>query len=486
MNTDLSPQLHTTERESKRVLFVNPGKKDRFGVGSIHQGLSLLAEILVTQGYAVKLIDYAFLSNVQHPIHIPSIEEVIREYQPQVIGISVFTYLYDECQHLIERISCCCKAPIILGGPHISIFPEDFGADPRISYIVRGEAETVIASLIATAQTQPRPMLIDAPLPSPESIPAANLDVADGSQYLQEYRIQLSRGCPYHCNFCNIQLVAGRRIRARDIEQCLNEIVEAKKQFPNINTVNISDDCPTFDMERFKRFLRMFKDANIKCALAIDNVRANLIDEELIRLYAEAGGTNICIGVESTHPEVFALIHKGESFEAIVYAAKLVRQYGLKLGFCFVIGLPGDTLERHRTHSMRFAAEFKPDYCFWNMCIPWPGTDIYQWYQAHGEIGDMRNFSTLIDPYLNFQEPVASSEDFAKEDRIKAWLMANMETHCYFSPRAIAKLAVLTCRYHLYRSFEIYLFTCFYPKLMSYLKKWLRKVTHKQSFSGNR
>lgn len=82
-----------------------------------------------------------------------------------------------------------------------------------------------------------------------------------------------------------------------------------------MEAVITNDDCPTYDRERFKLFLRMFGDAALGCSLWVDNMRANLIDEEMIQLYADAGGLNVCLGVESGHPDVFKQIAKGETLE---------------------------------------------------------------------------------------------------------------------------------------------------------------------------
>ena len=443
---------------SRCILFINPAKEDNFLVSRIHLGFTLLASILTEAGHQVRVIDYAFLRSVSQFVNVPSIEEIIQEFQPDVIGVSVFTYLYDECLNFIERISACSHTPIILGGPHFTIFPDDFSSDKRVSYIVRGEAESIILDLVESAANEPMPVIVNAPPPPPESIPSINLEAAYGSEYLEDYQIQLSRGCPYKCGFCNIYMIAGRNVRARDLNVVIDQIVRAKKQHPRIKTITITDDCPTFNKDRFKRFLHMFKQADTGCMLYVDNMRADSIDDEMLALYKAAGGINICLGVESGHPEVFHLIHKGESLSAIVEAAKKVRQSGIVLGLCFVIGLPEDNLERH-LESMRLAKRLRPNYNFWNMIVPWPGTEVARWYQLHGEVGEIRKFSTLIDPMVNFKEPVCSSRGFTKNQMVKAWLMANMETNSYFaSPQNISKLFRLTIQYRTYRSFIILLF----------------------------
>lgn len=438
----------------KCILLVNPAKEDNFVVDRIHMGLSLIGEILVKNGYNVKIIDYAFLKGIREKIEVPKIEEVVHEFKPDLIGISVFTYVYDECEILIDKISNCCNIPIILGGPHFTMFPNDFRNDRRISYIVRGEAEHDILNLVAKAKREPIPVFIDCHQPSPEEIPAINLDIAFGCEFLSVYQIQLSRGCPYNCSFCNIKAISGQRVRYRDAFTCLTQIVEAKKKYTNIQTVVITDDCPTANIKIFKDFLRMFKEANIGCSIFVDNMRANLIDEEMVNLYVDAGGQNICLGVESGNSEVFELIHKGESLNDIVEAAKLIREKGLKLGLCFVIGLPGDNFETH-LNSLKFAKSLKPDYVFWNMCIPWPGTEIREWYNKNGKVGNIYNFSTLIDPEGYYKTPPASSVDFPTEERIKAWLMANMETY-WFQLGSIKKIILEAYKYKLYRSAGIY------------------------------
>ena len=445
------------DTKPRRVLLLNSAKEDNFVVNRLHLGLTLLASILTEAGHQVRIIDYAFLRHISHLIHVPGIEEVIKEFHPDVIGLSVFTYLWDDCDKLIERISRCSSAPIILGGTHFTIFTEDFSTDPRISYIVRGEAESVILNLVETAKKEPVPVFIDASPTSPEAIPPANLDVAYGSQYLERYQVQLSRGCAHQCSFCSIPSIGGRKLRARDLNIVLDQIVKAKQKYPRIKEICITDDFPSYNKKRFKRFLKLLQEANTDCLLWVDNMRADSIDDEMISLYKAAGGYNICLGVETGNLEVFNLINKGESLSTIIEAAKKVRQSGIVLGLCFVIALPEDNLERHMD-SIRLAKRLRPQYIFWNMVNPYPGTKVNQWYKTHGEVGDNRNFSTLIDPYGNFKEPRWSSRNFPKKDMVKAWLMANMETTDYLaSPKNILKLSRLAKTYGIHHSFTILL-----------------------------
>jgi len=393
----------------------------------------------------------------------------MREFAPDIVGISVFTYLFDECCDLIKRVSSSVDIPIILGGPHFAVFPDAFSEDDRISYILRGEADGCIVDVVNRASRQPKPVFIDCPLPLANEIPEVDLSIAVGSEYLSDYQIQLSRGCPYHCAFCNIEIISGRHVRERDVEACLAQIKAAKKKYPHIRNIIITDDCPNANKTRFKEFLQKLGMCGFDCQLWVDNIRANLVDEEMLDLYVAVHGLNICLGVESGNPEVFNSVNKGETLDEIVSAANAIKEKGLKLGLCFVIGLPGDTLEKHRS-SMALAKRLKPDYVFWNMCIPWPRTRIYQWFLSHGEIFDIRNFSTLIDPHGVFRMPVADSFDFTRAERVRAWLMANMTTHNYFVyPQDFGRLFWLAVKYRIWSSFLIYFWKTFLPAFWEYL-----------------
>lgn len=421
--------INTTMK--KKILFLNPAKNDSFVVDRIHMGFTLLGQLLTQAGHEVMVVDYAFLKVFQGRIPVPTVRSLILDFKPDAVGISVFTYLFEESLALIEEVSSLTEAPVLLGGPHITLFPEDFCNDSRISYLVCGEAETVITDIIGRLEKKPVPEVVRAQGPAGSAIPAVNLDIALGGTHLQNYQIQLSRGCPFSCSFCNVEFIAGgRTVRVRDLDTCIDEIREAKHRYPNIQAITITDDCPNFDRERFKTFLKRFTELETGCSLQIDNVRADLIDEEMLRLYIGAGGTNICLGTESGDAEVFRLVNKGESLEALVNAVQLVKKFDLSLGLCFVIGLPEDSPEKF-LKSLELARSVKPDYVFWNMCTPWPGTPVYEWFRTQGEIDDVRGFSTLVDPEFRFSLPRAWSNAFSREDRVRAWLTANMETFAF-------------------------------------------------------
>ncbi|AFM23494.1 B12-binding domain-containing radical SAM protein [Desulfomonile tiedjei] len=443
-------------KTNKRVLFINPTKKRRTETDRVHLGFCLLGSILSDAGHETRVLDLSFLQHVTDAAIIKDAQWHVQDFRPDVIGISVFSFLHRETVVLLRELETIWNGTVLLGGPHFAVFPEDFREFPNVDYVVRGEAENVILDILQPNTLTSNPTYIDAKPTNPDRIPRADLSVVYGNQHMTVFQIQLSRGCNYQCSFCSVHRVAGRQIRSRRIEECLEEIIAARSEFPAISNIVITDDCPGYDSLRLKQFLRLMAQSCQGVRLYIDNMRADIVDEELLELYVAAGGENICLGAESGHPEVFKKVHKGESLEKIRAAAGLVKKHNLLLGLCFIIGLPGDTPERHY-HSVRFARSLEPDYCYWNMVVPWPGTAVYKWYEENGTVEDQRNFTTLVNDRAQFDSPICDSREFPKRELIRAWLIANMETHdLLVNPIALPKIMYLSIKYRILGSFLAY------------------------------
>ena len=165
--------------------------------------------------------------------------------------------------------------------------------------------------------------------------------------------------------------------------------------------------------------------------LSIANIRADTIDAEMLQLMKPANCQAVCLGVESADPEVFKHVNKGESLEDIRRAAGLIKDAGLSLGMCFVIGLPHDSWEHHK-NSVAFAKEFQPDYIYWNVMHPMKGTDAHYYFVQRGaQIEDDTDYTSLSDLTWETNEPLVETPEFTKWDRKKARYYAVVETDQY-------------------------------------------------------
>ncbi len=413
-----------------------------------HYGLTLLATALNESGYEARVFDQSYLCMAREEF-----VGTLGRFRPRLVGITLYTTYVRTALRLIREVQGALPGcPVIAGGPHVSLYAEDMRADTTFAGLVRGEADRAIASLAGRVLAGETPGILSCDLPAGAEIPAASWREAEGHERMQWLPIQLSRGCPFDCSFCEVRAIASRKIRYRDINACLNELDAHLRLLPHVHTIRVVDDCPTLDRERFKSFLREYLRRGLPARIQLDNLRADTLDEELVDLLKRCRTPSICIGVESGNAEVFRMVDKAETLEQIRGAAHLVRRKKVPLHLCFVVGLPGSTFEAEMD-SLRLAKSLMPDVIYWNTYLPHRGTRARTWYEDHGTLYDEWDVNSLPDYTLRFTLPPAETLAFPREERIRAWLKCVMETGSFLMiPSVILRAVYLAARYGLWGS----------------------------------
>ncbi len=195
---------------------------------------------------------------------------------------------------------------------------------------------------------------------------------------MEFYPIMTSRGCPYSCSFCAGPKISGKKWRFRNPESVVDEIEFALKKHKTQN-LEIFDDNFLLDKERVIKIMEMILTRNIKMRFRFGNgVRADMLDEENVRIMKKAGLYEVGMGIESADPDLFQSINKGESFYKIENAIKLLQKHDINVGGSFIIGLPGSTLEKD-IKSIKFANRmgFNWRHTAWCYFTPYPSTRAY-------------------------------------------------------------------------------------------------------------
>ena len=289
--------------------------------------------------------------------------------------VSLCILYNNEADKIIDNVSSF-NIPIMVGGPHATLYPEDL--IDKVDYVVIGEAEDIIENLVNSAELQSECKIINSTTPNPKNLPFPDFTTFIGYEDIFIYPLLTSRGCPYNCSFCAVRFVSTREWRPCLPEKCIKELVNAKNQLKNMDSVIIYDDNPMFRKKHIKDFLKLYLDNEINLPLTVINTRADSLDNEMITLLKKAKCPSIGIGVESGNPEVFEKIGKGETLEDIIRVSKLIKIHKIPLSLCFVIGLEGDSYEKIQS-SIDFAKKIKPDHIYWNMITPFKGTKIRKW-----------------------------------------------------------------------------------------------------------
>jgi hypothetical protein len=152
--------------------------------------------------------------------------------------------------------------------------------------------------------------------------------------------IQVSRGCPFNCDFCLVSKNFGRKMRYREIANVVEEIRSAPSKY-----FFFVDDNLTINKKYAKELMKALIPLKISwgCMCSIDVAN----DEELIHLMAQAGCFNILIGFESLNPKSLDETHKSHNKQGTIYeeAIKKIHAAGIHINASFVVGFDNDTLD---------------------------------------------------------------------------------------------------------------------------------------------
>ena len=409
-----------------RILLVNPYPPDRPPLSPWpHLGLSLLASRARRAGHEVRVVDYSYSPKA------PPVKAWISDFDPHLCGLTLYTAHMKQARKTYGEIRESTSVPIVLGGPHATLYAESLAREHFGDWIFRGECDRKFEEELPWIAREADVRVVTASPPDLSDMAIPDFDSAFGAERLRVYPVQLSRGCPFACSFCSVRHLSTRTVRYRDIQACLDEISEAVRNRKNLREIRIVDDCPTYDLDRFKDFLRRYQAGRFGLPLRIDNLRADRIDEEMLDLLKTIGVDHVCIGVESGNPGVFDAVHKGEFLEEIIAAAHLIKGKGLRLYTCFIVGLPEATAAAERD-SIRLARALKPDWIYWNMFQPQKATAARTWFEDHGRIFGEEDKTSFMGLSLAAAEAPCETPEFPAEERVRLHLAATLATGAYW------------------------------------------------------
>ena len=412
-----------------------------------HLGLGIIAGILENDGHNVLVVDYSYLAFRSRTL--PKIDAIMETFSPDVIGVSLFSQHLHLSRQFIESLHRKRPTtPIVIGGPHVSLGSENVIDEvlnwPGVSTVVRGEVEKDIVGIFNNLlHGRCEPVVNCTPVKMTDYC-RPNFGLFMGGTDLETYPIQLSRGCPYKCVFCNIERLAGRRFRKRSISDCIDEIKHASREYKKLKYIKVVDDAPNCNAQRFEDFIEHYIAEGFKAQLEVMQLRADHLTLRSCELLKKAGQPSICIGVESADPAILAGVDKGENLEHIMNACRHVKAVDLPLVLCFVLGLPEATVETD-LRSVQFAQKIQPVHCYWNLAQPMPGTKMYDYFLANGTIYASNAFKESSLKGGCF----ADTPEYSNIDRLKMQLIAQASTN---------ELTLKSVPYYLYKSVQLFIF----------------------------
>jgi radical SAM superfamily enzyme YgiQ (UPF0313 family) len=401
-------------------------------------GLGILAARLKKQGCDVKVIDL----NNRRGNYAERIKSILNY---GMIGISIKSFTLKSAYRIIKEID---RKDIFCGGPHVILdgvkllneIPEieiGFVSEAEDSLIEVLESKTKgyslnnIEGIVYRKNTHPGGIYVSSPRPFNNDIdtfPFPDYSTFDSvKKGIYNYPILTSRGCPYSCVYCCVGKISGKKIRYRSIENVLQELNVAQRRFLS-KKFSILDDNFTFDITRAKKFCKALKKSNLDLTWGCPNgVRADRIDEELVSLMKDSGCEQATIGIENLDEKIFQSIKKGESKETIIKTIGLFKKYRIKIDGFFIIGLPGDTFIKAK-HSVIEARRLGLNHIGWNMFVPYPHTEAWEWARKNANILSDWKDGFHFGPNVS---PTFETNEFSKKEMVCAYRLANIKCKNY-------------------------------------------------------
>jgi len=172
--------------------------------------------------------------------------------------------------------------------------------------------------------------------------------------------VEISRGCPYACAFCQTPFFIGGRMRHRSVEAVthwVKKAMEAGYSYLRFVTPDAfaygSPDGRTPNLEAVERLLfemnRLMGPELIYFGSFPSEVRPENVSAEALALVTRyAANDNIVFGAQTGSPRLLRELRRGHTVEDVYRAAEFTLQAGLKPIVDFMFGLPGETEEDQR------------------------------------------------------------------------------------------------------------------------------------------
>jgi anaerobic magnesium-protoporphyrin IX monomethyl ester cyclase len=382
---------------------------------SPHLGLGYISSYLKSKGHTTKLFDP---QRDQSTDTQKTVEE-ITEWKPDFVGITATTAMYMEAERIAGKLKG--KFPIVMGGVHPSVLPNETMRYGSADYVVVGDGEYAFEQIVNGHKKgivfgTPVVDLDAMPWPDWEEIGLLKYPRAPWGGVTKRWpvgTIITTRGCPYSCTFCAAPAYTQRKMRYRNPIDVVDEIDYLMCTY-GIKELNISDDNATVKRDHIVSVLEEILRRNIKIHVTFENgIRADKTDPELFKLMRRAGTYRVAIGIESPNEEILAKAKKLETVEQIEKAVRNAKKAGLEVRGCFVVGLPGETKETLQK-TARWSRKMPLDEANFTLLDVLPGSEL--WTELKGQfVPDWSKKS--------FKTPEYTPHGLLKEDLISAQRM---------------------------------------------------------------
>ncbi|MEK7624267.1 MAG: radical SAM protein [Patescibacteria group bacterium] len=371
----------------------------------------------------------------------------VREYKPDLAGISAMTIHYEEASECAKAIKEALRIPVIIGGVHISLLPNSLRTCFDVGVV--GEGEETFKELVCLYQEKQKFNPADLRkikgiafwnengkieitvqrefVKNLDEIPPLDYEYADKRYFEPKPIIGIgklarrgwiltSRGCPFRCRFCATSAFWGSGLTRFHSPQYIVSHIKYLKENFKIKHLLFCDDLFTMDRNRLREIARLCEKENLLEGITTTaQARANTIDDEMGEICRKLNIKILQFGFESGSKKVLQWL-KGPtaSPEINLKAIEISLRHKIKVFGSLMMGIPEETLEDMKeTYEFIKKAVKKGAYLFLFVATPYPGGEFWEIARNQKKVSEEMDFTKLS--LYSCHNPLLLDEKIDKE-----------------------------------------------------------------------
>lgn len=365
--------------------------------GHYSEGVASISAAVKNAGHDFELLHLTRVEDAS------SVSRSIEVTLPDLIGVSCTTNTFQYVPALADAVKKRMPSvPVILGGVHAILNPNECIAVNGVDAVCPGEGEGVVVDALDALSTGKSVSEVDglwlstaqaitrkptrALIENLGSLPRPDRTIFDFSRLISAREGILyalaSRGCPYPCRFCCNSAIRekfpnhGKYVRRKGVIDLCEELGSAIDRLTfKVRLIHFQDEIMGLDRAWLKEFAARFPEQVGIPFLC--NMRADLITLDTARLLKEAGCQAVCVGLETGSEKLRTeILGKRISDEQFLQAIDILRTQGIRTHTFNMVGLPGETVT-DAMNTIFLNADASVDKSMISIFYPYPNTDLY-------------------------------------------------------------------------------------------------------------
>ena len=216
------------------------------------------------------------------------------------VFISAMNVQAKSTKEVIERCISLDKE-IVGGGPLFTEEPDNF---KMVNHLILNEAELTLPDFLNDLELgNPKHIYQSKEFADLTKTPLPDYALVKTSKY-NTMNLQLTRGCPFNCEFCDITALFGHKVRIKSTKQIINELEAIYNTGWRKNVFFVDDNfignIKILKNDLLPEIINWMESKNHPFTFTTEASINLSDDDELMELLTKAGFSSIFIGIETT------------------------------------------------------------------------------------------------------------------------------------------------------------------------------------------